>query len=270
MKKNSCRFFYRKSIYIIAFFLLASCSVPKKILYLQDVDGNTLRTINQQYTTKLQPDDVLNIVISSKDNLGTMPFNITSTTGNIGATNLSSQPRLLNYIVRQDGTIEFPVLGKIQIAGKTILETIDYLKGLLKPYINDPIVVIEWLNFKFTVLGEVRSPGLYRSTSERVSVLDALGMAGDLTIYGKRKDILLIRETNGKQKSYRLDITDKKFLESEVYYLKQNDVIIVSPNKAQSQSSIFRNTGMFVSMASLLISTITGIVTLSLAYGKNK
>ena len=239
---------------------------PKKILYLQDLESGKERDISLQYTTKLQPDDILNIIISSKDNLGVAPFNITTSTTSISGTspninsNVNTQPKLMNYIIRQDSTIEFPVLGKIHIAGKTMLEAIAYFKEELKPYINEPVVVIEWLNFKFTILGEVRAPGLYRSASERVSIFDALGMAGDLTIYGRRDNILLIREVNGKQKSYKIDLTNQKLLESEVYYLRQNDVIIVSPNKAQIQSAAFnRNTSIFVSIASLLVSTLTGV-----------
>lgn len=253
LKKN-------KLLYLLLIILITSCASPKEILYFQDFEAGKERDISQKYTTKLQPDDVLNIIISSKDNLGTAPFNIISMAGNVGSSNAGTQPKLMNYIIRQDSTIEFPVLGKIEIAGKTILETIEYFKEQLKPYINEPVVVIEWLNFKYTVLGEVRVPGLYRSTSERVSILDALGTAGDLTIYGRRDNIMLVRETNGKQKYYKIDLTSKNLFESEVFYLKQNDVIIVSPNKAQIQSSAFnRNTPIFVSIASLLVSTITGV-----------
>lgn len=261
-KKLRVHFF---SYLIILLVGLSSCASPKNILYLQDLNTDSARTITQGYTSKLRPDDVLNIVISSKDNIGTAPFNVIASPSTPSSQNLNTQPKLMNYTIRQDGTIEFPVLGKIEIAGKTVLEAIDYFKEQLKPYINEPIVVIEWLNFKYTVLGEVKAPGLYRSQSERVSILDALGTAGDLTIYGKRDNIILIREIDGQQKTFRINLTSKNFMESEAFYLKQNDVIIVSPNKAQVQSSAFnRNTPIFVSIASLLVSTITSITLLSL------
>lgn len=254
-----------KNIFLLMllFILCQSCISPKKVLYMQDLDSSSIRTINQQYTTKLQPDDVLNIVISSKDNLGVAPFNIVTTPTAIGNSNLNGQPKLLNYIIRQDGTIEFPVLGKLKISGMTILETIEFLKQQLKPYLNEPVVVVEWLNFKFTVLGEVKQPGLYRSVNERVSILDALGMAGDLTIYGNRDNIILVREKDGKQETHKIDITSKKFLESDLFYIKQNDVLVVSPNKAQIQSAAFnRNTSIFVSIASLIATTITSMIVL--------
>ncbi|MBX7227776.1 MAG: polysaccharide biosynthesis/export family protein [Chitinophagales bacterium] len=253
------------NLFIIGFIglFITSCASPKEVLYLQDLQNNDVRDINQHYSTKLRPDDVLNIIVSSKDNLGTSPFNLTPTLGTPGNTSVNGQPKLVNYIIRQDGSIEFPVIGKIQLADLTILQAIDTLKVKLKPYLNDPIVVMEWLNFKFTVLGEVKSPGLYRSNSERVSIFDALGLAGDLTIYGNRQDIIVIREYLGQQLSFKLDLTNKEFLNSELFYIKQNDVIIVSPNKAQIQSSAFnRNIPIFVSIASLAASTITGIFVL--------
>jgi polysaccharide biosynthesis/export protein len=243
---------------LVAF--ISSCTSKKKVLYLQDYTIYKDKQIEQEYTAKLQPDDVLSIVVSSADNVGVTPFNVIVPISMVASDRAVGQPRMVNYIIRQDGTIEFPVLGKVTLAGLTTLEAIEYMKELLKPYLNEPIVIMEWLNYKFTVLGEVKNPGVYRMTSERVNIFEALGMAGDLDIYGSRKDIMLIRENNGKQSTYKLDLRSKDFIDSEVFYIKQNDVIIVSPNRAQIQSSAFnRNTPLYVSMASLILSVIVVI-----------
>lgn len=233
---------------------LTSCANKKNILYLQNLDITKDIEIQPKYENRLQPDDILSITVSSPDNQGVAPFNLASASSMVGQESSVGRPRLLNYIIRKDGSIEFPILGKLYLADKTILEAIDFLKVELKPYINEPIVIIEWVNFKFSVLGEVLKPGNYTSLSERVSILDALAMASDLSIYGNRKNIMLIRENNGKRETHIIDITNSDFLQSDVYFLKQNDVIIVSPNNAQVQSSAFnRNAGIYISFASIIL-----------------
>lgn len=252
-------------IILLITFFLTSCANKKNILYLQDQEKNTTEAINQSYVNKLQPDDILTIVVSSSDNQGVLPFNLMSLTVSPGQENMAvGQARLINYIIRQDGTIQFPVLGVVKLSGLTIMEAIEVLKQKISAYVKNPTVTMEWVNFKFSVLGEVRRPGQYTSKSERISFLDAIAMAGDLDIYGNRKDILLIRENNNQRQTFRIDLTNKSFIDSEAYYIKQNDVIIVAPNNSQIQASAFnRNVPLYISIASTIISVVSLIALLN-------
>jgi len=243
----------------ICLLLLASCANKKNILYLQDQEKSSTETISQTYVNRLQADDILNIVVSSRDNQGVLPFNLIAVSANPGSEGLSTgQPRLLTYVIRQDGTIQYPILGSVKLSGLTLMEAIELMKNKISDYVKNPTISIEWLNFKFTVLGEVQKPGQYTSKSERISFLDAIGMAGDLGIYGNRKSILLIRENNNQRQTFNIDLTNKSFINTEAYYIKQNDVIIVSPNNAQIQASAFnRNAPLYISIASTIISLVT-------------
>ena len=244
------------SIYCLIL-LSQSCASRKNILLLQDINNNSEKSITQNYISTLQSDDILSIVVSTKDNVGVQPFNLTTAVEEVGTETLASKERNINYVIRPDGTIEFPVLGKIKIAGLTTIEVGELLKQKLKVYLKEPMVVVEWLNFKYSVLGEVARPGMFKNPSQRVTILEALANAGDLTIYANRKDILLIRETNGVQKYIKVDLTNKSFLDSESYYLKQNDVLIISPNGTQIQESVYnKNASLYVSVASIIISLI--------------
>lgn len=242
---------------IISIFLLSSCANKKNILYLQDNIAESNIEINQSYVSRLQADDILSIQVSSVDNQGVAAFNIATSNGILGTDVAVGQPRFINYIIRQDGSIEFPVIGKIKLAGLTVVEAIDLLKKEISAYVKKPIVILEWLNFKYSVLGEVTRPGQFTSKSERVTVLEALSNAGDLTIFGKRKNIILIRENNGKRSYFNIDLTNKDFINSEAYYIKQNDVILVAPNNAKVQSSSFnQNSTIYISIASVVLALI--------------
>ena len=247
---NNIRLF----IFLISLIIMSSCANKKNILYLQDFKEGVSK-ISQNYENKLQADDILNIMVSSPDQQGVQSFNLYMQNNPQSAA--PNQNIMLNYTIRKDGTIEFPIIGKIKISELTILETIALLKQKLSVYINNPVIVVEWINFKFTILGEVNRPGQYRSQNERVTLLDALGMAGDLNIYGQRKNIMLIRDNGLERKNFVIDITNKKFIDSEAYYIKQNDVIIVSPNNPQIQASAFnRNIPLFIAITSTIISVI--------------
>jgi len=204
-----------------------------------------------------QPDDLLVINVSSPDLKGAVPFNLPISSVNTNVAFAGGIQKQVTYLIRKDGTIEFPVIGKVEIAGLTMLEAIEHLQSKLKDYLKDPIVNIEWANFKFTVLGDVFRPGTYKVVNERTTLFEAIGMAGDLNITGVRKEILLIREVNNERTVYKFDITSKDFLDSEFYFIKQNDVIVVKPNRAQINSSIYnRNVPLYVSVASVLISLL--------------
>lgn len=171
--------------------------------------------------------------------------------------NAPEQRRQISYLVDSNGMIDYPVLGKIKIGGLSKNQAIIHLQDLLKEHIKDAIVNIRILNFKLTVLGEVNRPGSFTIPSERITLLEALGQAGDLSIYGSRKNILILRENNGTTTTQRIDITKSDFINSEWYYLRQNDVVYVEPNKTRINSSaVGPNLTIGISALSLLVTII--------------
>lgn len=203
---------------------------------------------------------MLSIVVSAYDMNAVRPFNIISetrpspeTSGITFSNNSQQQP----YLTAEDGTIDFPVLGRIKVAGLTRTELSEMLGKRISEYVKDPIVTIRILNFKVSMLGEFNRPGTYTFEGERLTLPAAMGLAGDLTIYGRRDNVLVIRD-NGTSKEYKyLDLRSADVINSEYYYLQQNDVVYVEPNRAQVQGSAFnRNTGVYISVASLLLSVL--------------
>ena len=254
--------------FLIRFFILSvlvtvgvSCVSSEKIVYFQDLSEGQRLLDTIQKNSKIQPDDLLSIVVSAYDLNAVRPFNLMSETRPAMETttglsyNANNQQQA--YLTAQDGTIDFPVLGNIKVAGLTRTELSDMLTQRISEYVKDPIVTIRILNFKVSLLGEVNRPGTYNFEGERLSLPAALGLAGDLTLYGRRDNVLVIRD-DGKTKNYKyLDLRSADVLNSEYYYLQQNDVVYVEPNRAQVQSSSFnRNTAIYVSVASLLLSAM--------------
>ncbi|WP_286735611.1 MULTISPECIES: polysaccharide biosynthesis/export family protein [Sphingobacterium] len=243
--------------YTMALLLLCSCGSRKNMVYLQN-DSTQINTIYEQYIPKIQTNDILTVVVTAADPKVTAPFNPLST---MMATTMSQQVDLAlrpTYTVDNDGKITLPMLGKIKIAGLTRLEAIEKIRGELANYIKDPGVNINFNNFRVSVLGEVARPGSFIVPSERVTVLEALSMAGDLTIRGIRENVLIIREEGGQKSIHRLDLTKQSTLNSPYYYLAQNDVIYVEPNKSQiNNSKLGANTNVIISVASLLITVIS-------------
>ncbi len=234
---------------------LGSCVSKKEMLYLQDAEGiNALEAI-VKIEPKIQQSDILSINVAAIDAEAAIPFNL------FEAGNTTSAPKPITYLVNSDGEINFPVLGKIKVEGYTTKEITNNLTTSLTSYIQKPIVNIRLTNFKVTVLGEVKSPGIYPVPNERISILEAIGMAGDLTIQGKRKTVVLIREQNGKRTFIDIDLTSKEILNSPYFYLAQNDVLIVEPNKSKINSSaVGANTGIILSSISFLISIVAIII----------
>ena len=165
-----------------------------------------------------------------------------------------------SYLVDINGNITFPVLGDIKLAGKTKSEAINYLKERLEPFLKDPIITIKFLNYKITVIGEVARPGQYTINNERVTVLDALGLAGDMTPYGKRNTVLITRENNGKLEFARLNLNSDELFTSPYYFLQQNDVVYVEPNSVRAIAS--QNISLYLSMITTLGSLATVILTI--------
>ncbi|MGO3182935.1 MAG: polysaccharide biosynthesis/export family protein [Aequorivita sp.] len=228
--------------------LVASCASRKDIVYFQNLPEEIGQLDSVQNNFKIKPNDILSIVVSAYDPSAVKPFNLVLESSAGGGKNQG-------YLTGADGYIEFPVLGKVKVAGLTRAELSKQLKEQISEYILNPIVTINILNFKVSILGSVTKPGVYSIQGERVTLLDAIGLAGDLSINGKRDNVLVLRETNGKKDYAYLDITDAKIMDSEYFYLQQNDLIYVEPNNAQIQSSAASsNTRILISLASLLIS----------------
>lgn len=227
--------------------LLNSCASSKKIVYFQG--ESPLNTLYENNIPKIQPNDILSINISAVDMKAAAPFNQLNAMGTPTTT-------AKTYTVQQDGTIDFPILGNMVLAGKTRQEAIVFLKGKLDNYIVNPGVDINFMNFKVSVLGEVNKPGSFTLPNERLTVLEAIALAGDLDIQGKRDNVAVIREIDGKKTTYTLDLTKREVLDSPAYYLKQNDVVYVEPNRAKVQNSIVNYT-MWVAVASLALTIVS-------------
>ena len=217
---------------------------------------NTQQNVNS-YEVKIQPDDLLMIIVSAEDPEIAMPFNLASVTvpntANLMAA--AGQQTMQPYLVDRSGNIEFPVLGKLQVGGLSRTEVLQLLKEKIGVYIKNPIINLRIMNFKISLQGEVNLPGTYTVASERVTLIEALSMAKDLTIYGKRGNILVIREINGVKSYNRVDITKADFINSPFYYLAQNDVVYVEPNKTKvNAAAVGPNTSVIISAVSILIS----------------
>lgn len=250
---------FKVSPILIIFLLLTSCISKKEIIYLQDIESIGSNSEKLYSTTVIQPNDILNINISAFDMEAVAPFNLMMSARpqqNQQIDNTTSGQKL-NYLVDKEGTIEFPVLGTVEVGGLTRQELTSKLKSEISVYVKDPIVNISIANYKVTVLGEVSSPGTFTVPDERITLLEALGRAGDLTIFGKRDNIIILREKDGVKSHTIVDITKSDFLHSPFYFLQQNDVIYVQPNSAQISSAAYnRNTSVYISIASVLISLI--------------
>lgn len=247
---------------IICFLVLSititSCASKKDVIYLQNIDS-VGKNENSNYEPKIQKDDLLSIIISGKQPEATLPFNMPEIQGNYQIN--QNQDGIKTYLVDINGEIDFPVIGKIKLDGLTRTEAVKLVESKVSEYIIEPSANLRILNFKFSVLGEVNKPGTYKLESERITLLEAISQAGDLTIYGKRDNVLLIREINGKKEYNRIDLTKADFINSPNYYLVQNDVIMVQPNKTKINSSIIGpNITVTISALSLL-TTIAIILT---------
>ena len=226
----------------------------KRILYLQ---GNqNINNASANYEPIIQNDDRLSIRISTLEPEASIPFNIDSSVNSSAAINVNAT----GYLVDNNGNIDFPVLGTINVAGYTIEKLKSMLKDKLLVYLKDPVVNIRLLNFKVTVLGEVVSPGVRSFSSNRVTLLDAIAASGDLTLYGKRDNILLVRDFQGIKTFNRININQADFINSPFYYLDQNDVVYVEARKAKIDATALPNFPIIVSVISFLI-TITILIT---------
>ena len=242
---------------MLSLIVFSSCVSKKSITYFQNDEINQ-SLVSNNYKTIFKPDDLLQITISAQDIEAVMPFNLPAVT--FSATNgaAAGQPLQQTYLIDSNGNIDFPVLGKLKIGGLTREETIKLFKNKLDPeYVKKPTVNIRITNFKITVSGDVKIPGTYTIPNERITIIEALGLAGDTNISAQRNNIKVIREEGNKKVEYLVDLRSNNTFTSPVYYLQQNDLIYVEPNNAKSQSAATnQNTGLFISIGSILISLI--------------
>lgn len=246
-------------ILVVCFLLfLTACSSKKNITYYQNIDQSNVSNSDTNFETTIQPDDLLLILISSVDVEAAAPFNLETTiVPSANGQGAMAQRQQQLYLVDHEGKIEFPILGELQIGGLSKTQTIQLIKDKLKKYLKDPIVNLRIMNFKVSIQGEVNKPGVITSVSERMTLPEALSLAGDLTIYGKRNNILVIREVQGKKQFNRIDLTKSDFINSSFYYLSQNDLIYVEPNNAKANSSTFnQNIPVWISLSSVILSLI--------------
>lgn len=240
---------------------MCSCATKKNIVYFQDeILTKDMEDLTSNFEIRFKTDDLLTIAVSSVEPAAAMPFNLPAIGTNVRVDAAQAPLRIQTYLIDKEGNIEFPELGTIKIGGLTRSEANQMMKKKLSEYINNPIVNIRLANFSISVLGEVNRPGTFLIQDERISLLEAIGLAGDLTIYGKRENIFLIREIDGKKRYAQFDLTSINVVNSPNFYLTQNDVIYIEPNKTKlRQANYTPNNGVFISAIATL-ATIAAIL----------
>ncbi|MDD4515322.1 polysaccharide biosynthesis/export family protein [Massilibacteroides sp.] len=249
---------------------LGACAVPKDVVYFQGVDELTKEQINllsRQYEARIQPDDLLSIAVTAPDPTVVTAFNPPATAyAAQGDEQIRSTESMFTYLVNTDGEINFPILGKIKIGGLTKRDAVELLQEKISKYASNPLVDIRILNYKVTILGDVARPGTIGLKNDRISVLDALGLAGDMNLSANRKNVMLIRETNGVKEYARLDFTDTSLFSSPYYFLQQNDVLYVEPNDAKKKNAGYSQSDQFkLTIFTTILSTISVISSIIIA-----
>lgn len=248
--------------------MLVSCSAQKRVWYMQDATPSAPEQIAQNGQIRIKPLDRLTIIVNSKDPELAVPFNSSTSLNSLSGTPTSSSTTqsLQVRTVDEQGFVDMPIIGPVQCEGLTRSELAKVIadKILEGGYINDPTVNVQFADMKFSVIGEVAHPGTFDITRDRISIFDALAMAGDMTVYGVRNEVYVTRESNGERTIEVLDLTSKDFFNSPAFYIQQNDVIYVKPNKYKAQSGeISQNRNFYLSLISTTVSVATLIVTLT-------
>lgn len=253
----------------VSLLIIDSCAPKQELNYMKNIDELATEASIKSAASTLQPGDQLSIMISADDMEVVAPFNqnisnsdspnynMINGSQNINRVNVSQNP---TYVVKEDGTINFPILGLLDTTNKTKEEFAQYLQNRMKKYVVNPIVNINIINFKVTVLGQVNRPATYTVPDGQATLLTALGLAGDLTKYGERDNVLVVRNENGQITKTRIDLTKADFINSPFYQIKQNDVIFVSGNPTVTKTSrLDPNAGIYISVASIVV-TILALV----------
>lgn len=261
--------FYHMLIMAASIFVLSACSTSKQIPYFTDLQpGESEFAVTTLTEIRLQPKDKLSILVNSQDTRLTNLFNLPIVSQQVGQESAYATSRgISGYTVDSEGNIDFPVLGKIYIEGMTREEVAAHIKKELQSQdlIKDPVITVEFMNLTISVMGEVNKPGRYNIDKDKITILDALSQAGDLTIYGKRQNVLVLRNDNGTQRVHGIDLgSAAQVYASPAYYLQQGDVVYVEPNDTRARQSTVngnnvRSTSFWMSLASLL-TTITVLI----------
>jgi len=242
--------------------LLSSCHTEEKIVYMQDIDSIGAQAIREVKKIKVQPEDQISILVTCRDKQLSELFNLVRAQQNVGST---SSNGVSGYTIDSDGNIDFPVVGTLHVAGMTKDEIAKMIKNKLESQnlAKDPVVTVEFMNLYFSAMGEVKNPGKYNITKDKITLLEALSMAGDLTITGRRDKVYVVREENGMRNTYHVDLRKSDFFSSPVYYLRQNDIIYVTPNRMRAgQSTINDNSLQSVSLWISIGSFLTSLAVL--------
>lgn len=260
MKKSFIKQISFFALIVTTAFLLGSCGSTKNVAYFQNSDTVDLSQSQFLYDAKIMPKDQLTITVSTTNDEAAVPFNLTvPTPQSVNSRSSYSQAMLQTYLVDNSGNITYPIIGEIHVGGLTKSEAENMIREKIKVYMaeaENPIVTVRMTGYQISVIGEVARPGTFTVSREKITVLEALAQAGDLTIYGMRNNVQLIREdADGKKAIYFLNLNDANLINSPYYYLQQNDVIYVTPNKVKAQnSSVGSMTSLWFSATSILIS----------------
>ena len=254
--------------FTLAAMFLASCGSVKNVAYLQNSDEVDFTQSDFLYDARIMPKDVLTITVNTVNPEAAAPFNLTVPTSfNQQLRNTYSQAVLQTYLVDNQGFIDYPVLGRLEVGGLTKSMCEKMLHDKIKPYLNEtenPVVTVRMSNYKISVIGEVNRPGMFTVSNEKITILEALAQAGDLSIYGVRDRVKLIREdAKGRKEIHTINLNDAEIINSPYYYLQQNDVVYVEPNKVKARnSSVGQTTNLWFSGTSILISLATLLYTI--------
>lgn len=242
-------------VFSVLIMTVSSCKLREKLVYFND--STSIDSSKLEFSPILQIDDLISLTVSDLDKETVTLFN-NQQSGGQSPTYSSGLDVNNGYLIDANGEVNLPIIGKVKVEGLKRSEAIVLIENELKKYLNNPVVQLSILNFKVTVLGEVNSPGTFRIPNERLTILELVGLAGDLKITGLRKNVLVIREDVKGKKEYRIDLTSKEIFNSPVYYLKQNDVVYIEPNMNTLVNSTFvkSNSPLFISITSILLSTI--------------
>ena len=253
------------SFFILLVALVTSCSAPKNVAYFQNSDNVDLSQ-SYLYDARIMPKDILTITVNTVNPEAAAPFNLTVPTSfNNQTRSTYSQPILQTYLVDNEGNIDYPVIGRLAVGGLTKSECEKLIHDKIQPYLNaneNPVVTVRMSSYSISVLGEVTRPGSYQVSREKITILEALAQAGDLTIYGVRENVKLIREdAKGHKEIHTINLNDANLLTSPYYYLQQNDIVYVEPNKVKAQNStIGQSTTLLISATSILVSIAALVV----------
>lgn len=255
---------YTKVSYILLILSIMSCSAPKNITYFQGLQNLDEINITNKTETKYKPQDIISILVSAADPESAIPFNSNTTinTSEVESTN-SVSSNASKYLIDTNGIIEFPVIGQLKVAELTNTEVKQLIKKKLKPYIKNPIISVKLENFKVTILGEVKSPGAITIDNEHITLIEAIGLAGDLSILGKRTNITVLRKKGNTQVVYKVDLTSKEIFNSPVYNLMQNDVVYVEPNTSRKKASRDNEWSRILTSTSSILGIIISIILLT-------